>query len=86
MLGEEKILSYTVRHDDLKDNTMALITTQQAAELLGVKRRQVQALLKQQTYRDSMKAQKLGRDWMLDEDAVKLTARVERKVGRPKEE
>jgi excisionase family DNA binding protein len=57
---------------------MARITTAQAAERLGVSVRRVQALIKAAR----LPADKLGRDWLIEEKHLKLVA--ERKPGRPK--
>jgi excisionase family DNA binding protein len=58
---------------------MALLSTKQAAELLGIPRRTVQDLIK----RGEIRAVKFGRDWQIR--AKDLTDFTPRKVGRPKE-
>jgi excisionase family DNA binding protein len=61
---------------------MKLIGTDKAAEILGIKRRQVQNLVKN----GKLPAMKVGRDLILDEDEVRRFATVPRKPGRkPKE-
>jgi excisionase family DNA binding protein len=58
-----------------------LLTTAQAAEILGVSTRRVQAMIK-----DGLlpKSQKIGRDWLLDEKEVRELATKERLAHRPK--
>lgn len=56
---------------------MALITTAQAAQQLGVSVRRVQALIKARR----LPAEKVGRDWLISESNLERVA--ERKTGRP---
>jgi hypothetical protein len=63
---------------------MGLITTDKAAEILGVRPRRVQRLVSEyDDMRELLKAKKLGRDWLLDERAVREYAKKPRKRGRP---
>lgn len=57
---------------------MANLTTTQAADLLNVTTRRVQALIKA----GRLPAQRFGRDWQIKEADLKLVA--DRKTGRPK--
>jgi excisionase family DNA binding protein len=57
---------------------MAMITTQEAAELLGVSVRRVTALIKS----GKIPSERFGRAHVINEDDLKLVA--ERKVGRPR--
>lgn len=57
---------------------MAKITTVEAAERLGLSRVRVFTLIKQ----GRIKAEKLGRDWMIDEK--NLTIEPGKPTGRPK--
>ena len=52
-------------------------TTREAAAFLGVTRRRVQQLVK----RGQLKARKVGRDWLIDDDALRRY--VPQPVGRP---
>jgi excisionase family DNA binding protein len=62
---------------------MGLIGTDKAAEILGIKRRQVQNLVKEGKLSPALR---VGRDIILDEDEVRKFATVPRKSGRrPKE-
>lgn len=54
------------------------MTTQEAAEALGVTRQRVLALIQE----GRLKATKHGRDWWISEGAVEAVK--ERKPGRPK--
>jgi excisionase family DNA binding protein len=58
-----------------------MITTAQAAVILGVSIRRTQAMIK-----DGLlpKSQKIGRDWLLNEQEVKELASRERPSHRPK--
>ena len=56
---------------------MSLIGTREAAERLGVSQQRVQALIRD----EKLPAQKVGRDWLIDEKDLELVK--ERKVGRP---
>ncbi len=56
---------------------MALITTSQAAQQLGVSVRRVQALIKARR----LPAERIGRDWLINESNLERVA--ERKPGRP---
>ncbi len=57
---------------------MALITTNQAAEKLGVHVTRIHQLIKD----ERLPAQKIGRDWLVEERDLALVA--DRKPGRPK--
>jgi len=57
---------------------MALITTQKAAEKLGVHITRVQQFI----YKKRLPATKVGRDWLIDEKDLALVR--DRKLGRPK--
>jgi excisionase family DNA binding protein len=57
---------------------MNLLTTQEVAERLGVTRRRVQELI--ELHR--LPAQKLGRDYVIQEADLKLVE--DRKLGRPR--
>lgn len=56
---------------------MNLISTKDAAEKLGVSVLRVQQLI----WAERLPAQKIGRDYIINEDDLKLVE--ERKVGRP---
>lgn len=56
---------------------MSLITTGEAAERLGVTIRRIQALITD----GRLPAQKIGRDYLIKEDDLKLVE--DRKPGRP---
>ena len=57
---------------------MKLLTTPEAAERLGITLARVQQLI----WKGRLPAQKIGRDYVINEDDLKLVA--ERKPGRPK--
>lgn len=57
---------------------MALITTTDAAQRLGVTVRRVQALIKARR----LPAERVGRDWLINE--FHLADVADRKTGRPK--
>lgn len=57
---------------------MALITTTDAAQRLGVTVRRVQALIKSRR----LSAERIGRDWLINE--FNLADVADRKPGRPK--
>jgi excisionase family DNA binding protein len=57
---------------------MKLLTTPEAAERLGITLARVQQLI----WKGRLPAQKIGRDYVIKEDDLKLVA--ERKPGRPK--
>lgn len=57
-----------------------MLTTTEAAALLGVTRRRVQELIRLGT----LKAEKFGRDWQVDQASVEAYQASERKAGRPK--
>jgi excisionase family DNA binding protein len=59
---------------------MALVGTKAAADRLGVSVRRVQAMIKQ----GIVPAQKLGRDWVIDEAELKRLSSADRKPGRPR--
>jgi len=56
---------------------MALITTSEAAERLGVHITRVQQFIRSKR----LPAEKVGRDWLIDENNLALVS--ERKTGRP---
>ncbi|HYF48883.1 MAG TPA: helix-turn-helix domain-containing protein [Planctomycetota bacterium] len=56
---------------------MKLLTTEQAAERLGVSPQRVRMLIKE----ERLPATRLGRDWLVNEKDLKLVA--VRKPGRP---
>lgn len=56
-----------------------MITTTEAAKMLGVSPRRVTSLIEA----GALKAQKLGRTWAVDEESVLLRARSEKLRGRP---
>ena len=57
-----------------------MLTTSEAAELLGVSTRRVIALIES----GDLSAQRLGRQWMVDERSVEDRLRAPRLTGRPK--
>jgi excisionase family DNA binding protein len=57
---------------------MALLTTKEAAELLGVTPRRVTAMIQS----EQLPAEKFGRDYLIQERDLKQVA--DRKVGRPR--
>lgn len=57
---------------------MALLTTKEAAERLGVTPRRVTAMIQA----EQLPAEKLGRDYLIQERDLKQVA--DRKVGRPR--
>jgi excisionase family DNA binding protein len=57
---------------------MKLLTTKEAAERLGVSVTRVQQLI----LAERLPAEKMGRDYFIQEDDLKLVA--DRKVGRPR--
>lgn len=59
---------------------MKLITTKEAAEKLGVSRLRVQQLI----WSERLPAQKIGRDYMIQESDLKLVE--DRKPGRPRKD
>lgn len=59
-----------------------LISTEQAAEILGVTRRRVQAMLKSPHYQYVFKAKQIGRGWVLDKSAVERVAASPRPSGK----
>lgn len=56
---------------------MSLIGTKATSEKLGISQQRVQALIKS----GKLPAEKVGRDWLIDEDDLKKVS--ERKAGRP---
>jgi len=54
--------------------------TYQAAEFLGLSVRRIQALLSLGV----IKADKIGRDWMISEEELQKFKQIDRTVGRPK--
>jgi excisionase family DNA binding protein len=59
---------------------MALLTTEEAAARLGVSRSRVLAMIRD----GRLKAQKVGRDWVIDPSALETPEVVQRKPGRPR--
>lgn len=59
-----------------------LITTKQAAEILGVTRRRVQAMLQKSHYRRKFGATQIGRNWILDKSAVEQASGDPRPAGK----
>ena len=59
-----------------------LITTEEAAVILGVTRRRVQAMLKSPHYQRKFKAKQVGRGWVLDKSAVERSADEPRPSGK----
>jgi len=59
---------------------MTLITTSEAAERLGVHITRIQQFI----YAKRLPAEKVGRDWLIDEKDLALVSG--RKTGRPKKE
>jgi excisionase family DNA binding protein len=59
-----------------------MITTTQAAAILGLSRRRVQAMITS----GLLPAKKIGRDFLLEEEDVKALAEKERPAHRPKKE
>lgn len=56
-----------------------MLTTQRAAERLGISVRRVQALIKS----SQLPATKLGRDWVIRADDLEAFAKLPRHTGRP---
>lgn len=56
---------------------MKLLTTEEAAERLGITKRRVQAMIRS----ERLLAEKMGRDWFINEEDLALVA--DRKPGRP---
>lgn len=56
-----------------------MLTTKEAAEILGVSSRRVNALIEA----GALKAERLGRSWAVDEGSVRQRAAAERLRGRP---
>lgn len=61
-----------------EDGKPTMLTTTQAAQRLGLSRSSVLALIAQ----GKLPAQKIGRDWMIDESDLELV-KVRRPVGYP---
>jgi excisionase family DNA binding protein len=59
---------------------MARVGTKQAAEVLGVSVRRVQAMIKQ----GLLPAKKLGRDWFINQTDLERVRATHRKPGRPR--
>lgn len=57
------------------------MTTDNAARYLGVTPQRVRQLVA----REEIKAQKLGRDYLLDSESVRSYGKTRRKPGRPKQ-
>ena len=62
-----------------KGGDLALLNTEQAATRLGVTPARVRAMIEAK----QLPAQKVGRDWIIEEADLELVA--ERKVGRPRQ-
>jgi excisionase family DNA binding protein len=58
---------------------MKLLTTKQAATVLGVTDRRVRAMI----VAKQLPAHQLGRDYAIEETSLKAVAKIERKPGRP---
>jgi excisionase family DNA binding protein len=58
---------------------MKLLTTKQAATVLGVTDRRVRAMI----VAKQLPAHQLGRDYAIEEASLKAVAKIERKPGRP---
>lgn len=58
------------------------MTTEQAATVLGLSLRTVQAHIK----RGNLKAEKRGRDWWIEADEVERFRQTRRGRGKPKQE
>jgi len=69
MINERKSLS--------AKRNMKLLTTEEAAERLGVTKRRVQAMIRD----GRLPAEKMGRDWFIREEDLAIVA--DRKPGRP---
>lgn len=59
--------------------SMKLLTTKEAAVLLGVTDRRVRAMIEA----GQVPAHQLGRDYAIEEKALEAIAKIERKPGRP---
>lgn len=59
---------------------MSLMTTEQAADRLELSERRVRALIKA----GILTAQKIGRDWVIDEASIEDVKAKSRPRGRPK--
>jgi excisionase family DNA binding protein len=59
---------------------MGLISTEMAAARLGITRRRVRAMIGAEI----LPAEKIGRDWLIEETDVEKLRRQERKPGRPR--
>ena len=59
--------------------SMKLLTTKEAATLLGVTDRRVRAMIGA----GQLPAHQLGRDYAIEEKALEAVAKIERKPGRP---
>ena len=59
--------------------SMKLLTTKEAANLLGVTDRRVRAMIGA----GQLPAHQLGRDYAIEEKTLEAIAKVERKPGRP---
>jgi excisionase family DNA binding protein len=58
---------------------MPSLTTAEAAAILGLTRRRVLALIRA----GLLKAEKPGRDWVVDRDSVERLKKIDRPRGRP---
>ena len=59
---------------------MSMVGTTEAARRLGVSSRRVAAMIEQ----GLLRAEKVGKTWIIDETEVARLARTHRKPGRPK--
>jgi len=59
---------------------MAMIGTSEAANRLGISARRVAALIKQ----GLLRAEKIGKTWIINEVDVAKLAKTERRSGRPR--
>ena len=58
---------------------LAILTTKQVAEILGISRRGVHSLIR----RGRLPAEKLGRDWIIRSNDLKQYQKTRRGPGRP---
>lgn len=58
-----------------------MLTTAEAAAILGISRQRILALI----HLGTLKAEKFGRDWQIDEESVTAYQHTARKAGRPKQ-
>jgi excisionase family DNA binding protein len=58
---------------------LAILTTKQVAEILGISRRGVHSLIR----RGRLPAEKIGRDWVIRSNKLKEYQKTRRGPGRP---